>query len=135
MVSVPFGSVKNQLMTRRRDHGTGDGRQQAADERGHDGEREEEQHLERQLVPSGVASRPRVTSGDAHGGEQPAAPASRGSEAVVAEPQTLDAAAGVADEVHVDVAGGRDDLLADAASSEPGQPRAAARADDDLAWR
>ena len=116
----------------RRDHGTDDGRQQAADERGRDGQREEQQHLERQLVPSGGGEQAEGDHGDPRGGEQPAAPAPPGSEAVVAETQTLDAAAGVADEVHVDVAGCRGDLLADAASSEPGQPRAAAGADDDL---
>ena len=83
-------------------------------------------------MPSRGGEQAEGDHGDAHGGEQPAAPAPRGSEAVVAEPQTLDAAAGVADQVHVDVAGCRGHLLADAASSEPGQPRAAARADDDL---
>ena len=53
IVSVPFGSVKNQLMTSEDTTAQKIAGQSAADERGRDGEREEQQHLERQLVPAG----------------------------------------------------------------------------------
>ena len=132
MVRVPFGSVKNQLMTN--DETTAQamaGSRPPTSAVATVSERNSSTSSGSSCRP-GVASRPRVTTATPTVASSQPPQRRRGSEAVVAEPQTLDAAAGVADQVHVDVAGCRGHLLADAASSEPGQPRAAARPDDDL---
>ena len=109
-----------------------DRREESADERGRDGEREEQQHLERQLVPAGRGDQRERDESDADGRQQPAPQAASRAEPVVADAQAVDAAAGVADEVDVDVARRRGDLLADTAPRQSRQRGPAAGAEDDL---